>query len=71
VRLWSDRPFWELDDGEVRAMALSPEVAPDVPVKYLPAVVENLLILQGHARILAAAMGTAAGSARPGKPFAP
>ena len=71
VSPWSDRPFWELDDGEMRALALSPDIAPDVPAKYLAAVVENLIVLQSHARVLAAAMGPEARSARPSKPFSP
>ncbi len=72
MSLISERPFWDLGEADLDALALAPEAGPAVPPGYVAGVVENLAILQAHARILAAAltaMSAASAAGRPDQPW--
>ncbi len=55
MNLASERPFWDLAEAEIPDFARSAPGFP-IPPQYLGGVVDNLLVLVGHARIVAAAL---------------
>ena len=65
-----ERPFWERDEREMAELAQSVAGPLAIPDADLPGVEENLKVLLGHARTMAAALPPGALDAAP-EPFAP
>lgn len=64
------RLFWERDEADMGALAASDDVGPFIPEPFRSGVEENLRVLLGHARIVAAALPPGSLEAPP-EAFAP
>ncbi len=66
-----ERPFWHLDEADMSTLAAIADERLSIGPDDLPAVEENLRVLLGHARILAAAMGDRLPDGPPSEAFEP
>ena len=66
-----ERPFWDLDEAGMSILAAIAGERLSIQPGDLPAVEENLRVLLGHAKILAAAMGDHPPPGPPSEAFEP